>query len=325
MGEIILKAEKLKKIYEDRTGGIFNKKKKNEVLDGVSFEICRGKTLGLAGESGCGKSTAGKMILNLIRPDGGRLSFEDTVIYDVEKHYYISSAEMKDLRKKMQMIFQDPASSLNPKKNVEQIISAGLKVRGIKSRGELRDGCADIMEQCGLDRRLMMRYPHEFSGGQKQRIGIARTLAVNPEFIVCDEPTAALDMSVQSQILNLMLDLKEKYGLTYLFISHNLGVMEHFCDELIVMYKGRIVERGETAEIFGMPVHPYTKLLLSSVPVSFPGEEKHREPVREDSREAPREGCLFAPRCPYCREECFHERPELKNIGDNHMAACHLI
>lgn len=322
MSEIILKAENLKKYYEERQGIFSRKRTVNKALDGVSFEIRKGSILGLAGESGSGKSTAGKTVLSLIKPDGGRLWFEGRQVFDAEKGERLDRASMTELRSKMQIIFQDPSSSLNPKKNVEQIISAGIIKHGNCPRYAVRENCIEIMEKCGLDRRQMMRYPHEFSGGQKQRIGIARALAVKPSFVVCDEPTAALDMSIQSQILNLMLDMKEQYGLTYLFISHNLGVAEHFCDELAVMYRGKIVERAETRELFSRPAHPYTKLLLDSVPRSHPNESRHPIEKQETGEKVPEYGCRFAPRCPYREKRCLEEEPDLRLCGNGHWAAC---
>lgn len=261
-------------------------------------------------------------MLNLIKPSGGRVIFEGKQIFDADKGEYLDSGSMTALRQKMQIIFQDPSSSLNPKKNVEQIISAGIIKHRLCSGSQVRERCIEIMEKCGLDKRQMMRYPHEFSGGQKQRIGIARALAVEPSFIVCDEPTAALDMSIQSQILNLMLDLKEQYGLTYLFISHNLGVVEHFCDELAVMYRGKIVEQGKTADLFSSPVHPYTQLLLSSVPVSHPDEPRRHTGGQPQDESILKHGCRFAPRCPYREKRCTEQEPLLLPCGEGHTAAC---
>lgn len=322
MSEIILKVEHLKKYYEERQGLFSRKKRINAALDDVSLEIRKGSIMGLAGESGSGKSTAGKTMLNLIKPSGGRVIFEGKQIFDADKGEYLDSGSMTALRQKMQIIFQDPSSSLNPKKNVEQIISAGIIKHRLCSGSQVRERCIEIMEKCGLDKRQMMRYPHEFSGGQKQRIGIARALAVEPSFIVCDEPTAALDMSIQSQILNLMLDLKEQYGLTYLFISHNLGVVEHFCDELAVMYRGKIVEQGKTADLFSSPVHPYTQLLLSSVPVSHPDEPRRHTESKPQDESIPKHGCCFAPRCPYREKRCTEQEPLLLPCGAGHTAAC---
>ena len=325
MSEPLVCAEHLKKYYESRRGLLARKTTLTRALDDVSFSIVRGRTVGLVGESGCGKSTAGKLLLNLIAPTEGKVTFDGTVLFDTEKGVSLSAKEMTALRCRMQLIFQDPSSCLNPRKNVEQIISAGIRKHTDCSRSELRERCADIMEKCGLDRRQMMRYPHEFSGGQRQRIGIARALALHPQFIVCDEPTAALDVSIQSQILNLMLDMKEQFSLTYLFISHNLGVVEHFCDEILIMYLGRIVERGSCEEVYRHPCHPYTKLLLDSVPAVHPDQVSDHVPGLCVSAAPCQEGCRFANRCPCAKPVCQSQVPELREVSPGHFAACHNI
>lgn len=325
MSDELVRVEHLKKYYNGRAGLFSGRQTEVRAVDDISLSIRRGMTVGLVGESGCGKSTAGKTILNLIQPTGGRVLYDGTVLFDVENKEALSADGMTALRRKMQIIFQDPSSCLNPRKNVEQIISEGVKKHKLCPKEEIRDRCIDIMEKCGLDRIQMMRYPHEFSGGQRQRIGIARALALNPEFVVCDEPTAALDVSIQSQILNLMLDMKEQMGLTYLFISHNLGVVEHFCDRVVIMYLGSIVEEGECSDVYKRPLHPYTRLLLESVPALHPSQVKPRSGQKRGAVARPEQGCRFAPRCPMAEEVCRRSAPELKRWEEGHFAACHLI
>lgn len=287
----------------------------------VSFQIEKGKILGLVGESGCGKSTVAKTILNLAPADGGRVSFRDNCLFDCEQNRKITQNEMEKLRKKMQIVFQDPASCLDPRKNIEQILSEGMKKHHVCEKGRMREHCIEIMEKCGLDRALLMRYPHELSGGQKQRVAIARVFALEPEFIVCDELTAALDVSVQSQILNLLLDLKEQSGLTYLFISHNLEVVKYFCDDVIIMYKGEIVEQGKCMEVYEHPLHPYTKLLMDSIPADTPKDRKIETAVIP-KREQEGTGCTFYSRCPVAQARCRCQVPEMDEIEAGHMAAC---
>lgn len=324
MSDILLKTEHLKKIYRGRKGIFTGKQKILTALDDVSFEIEKGKTLGLVGESGCGKSTVAKAILNLIPVNGGRVTFEGKCVYDIEKNEKLSSKEMQKLRREMQIVFQDPSSCLDPRKNVEQIVCEGIKKHKICEQKEVRNYCIEILEKCGLDRTLLMRYPHELSGGQKQRIAIARVFALNTKFIVCDEITAALDVSVQSQILNLLLDIKEQSSLTYLFISHNLDVVKYFCDEIIIMYLGRIIESGESLDIYSNPVHPYTKLLIESIPAKMP-EERKKNIIQKTERKVNTKGCSFFPRCPYANTKCKEVTPILKEVDGKHKVACHLI
>ncbi|WP_330640263.1 ATP-binding cassette domain-containing protein [Clostridioides difficile] len=263
--DYILKIENVKKYYPIDNSIFLRKISFIKSVDGVSFNIERGKSLGLVGESGCGKSTISRCILNLIEPTYGRVEFQDKIIYDVENKINIDKKEMIKLRKDMQIIFQDPYSSLDPKMTIGKIISSGIKKHQI-AQGEYALNLAkDMLNLCGLDESYINRYPHELSGGQRQRIGIARALSLNPKFVICDEPTAALDVSVQAQILNLMLDLKDKLNLTYLFISHNLNVVKFFCDEIAVMYLGVIVEKAPSYSIYNKPFHPYTKGLISSI------------------------------------------------------------
>lgn len=268
MADIILKAEHLEKNFKSRKGQI------TQAVKDISFCIEKGKVLGIAGESGCGKSTVAKMILNLISADGGRVEFQHQCLYDIESGSIISRKEMEKLRKKMQIVFQDPSSCLDPRKSVEQIICEGVRKHNVCAKEEMGDYLAEIMEKCGLDHILRKRYPRELSGGQRQRVSIARVFALKPEFIVCDELTASLDVSVQSQILNLLLDLKEQNGLTYLFISHNLDVVRYFCDDVAIMYKGEIVERGKCQDVYLKPANSYTRLLLDSIPAESPENKK---------------------------------------------------
>ena len=292
---IIFEVSNLKKYYPVRRKSFKREKQYVKSVDGVSFSIKENTILGLVGESGCGKSTIGKTILGLIPPTGGKVSFKDNVIFDVENNIKISNNEMTKLRSDIQIIFQDPYASLDPRKSVGQIVSEGIKKHKIVPKDKIEEKTKEMLELCGLDEISIFRYPHEFSGGQRQRISIARALAMNPKFIVCDEPTAALDVSIQSQILNLMLDLKDKFGLTYLFISHNFSVVKSFCDEIAVMYLGQIVEKGKADEVYNNPKHPYTKALISSVPIQHPGEVKERIELKGSMPSAvdlPR-GCRF--------------------------------
>lgn len=324
MSKPLLTVEHLKKYYTGRNGLFSGKQIVNRAVNDVSFTIPKGITVGLVGESGCGKSTVGKAVLNLISPTSGKVVYDDTVLYDTEAGILLSQQDMTKLRQRMQIIFQDPSSCLNPRKNVEQIISEGIRKHKICPKNEIRDHCIEIMEKCGLDRIQMMRYPHEFSGGQRQRIGIARALALHPEFVVCDEPTAALDVSIQSQILNLMLDMKEQFSLTYLFISHNMGVVEHFCDRIIIMYLGYIVEEGDCRQIYSNPLHPYTQLLMESVPARHPDQAKDRI-VPQFHQQIATQGCPFAPRCPRAKDICYQVMPALKETETDHCVACHYL
>ncbi|MBU5592681.1 ATP-binding cassette domain-containing protein [Clostridium sp. MSJ-4] len=323
--DILLEVKDLKKYFPLKSRLFFNNKSYVKSVDGVSFKIHKTKIMGLVGESGCGKSTVAKTILNLIEPTGGSVKFNDKTIFNVEKNSYIPNKRMNEIRKDMQLIFQDPYSSLNPRKTIEAIVSEGMVKYKMGSKAEIKGRCEMLLNLCGMDKTCLNRYPHEFSGGQRQRIGIARAISLSPQFIVCDEPTAALDVSIQSQILNLMLDLKEDLSLTYLFISHNLSVVRYFCDEICVMYLGVIVEKGPSAEIYDHPLHPYTKALISSMPISHPLQENKRILLTGSIPSAGKipSGCKFNTRCKYATDRCREEIPELIEVSTNHLVACH--
>ena len=319
--ENILEVNGLKKYFPIK-GGFFNSVVGQvKALDGISFHIKRGTTMGLVGESGCGKTTAGRTILRL---NGGKTAGE--VLFNGKEVYDIPKNELNDLRVKMQIIFQDPFSSLSPRLPVGEIIGEAVREHNLVPRGEYHDYIDQVMDNCGLQPFHKDRYPHEFSGGQRQRICIARALALNPEFVVCDEPVSALDVSVQAQIINLLEDLQEKYKLSYLFISHDLSVVEHISDTVGVMYLGNIVEFGTTEELFANPLHPYTKALFSAIPIPDP-DAKMKRIILEGSIPSPANppsGCKFHTRCAQCMEKCKTQVPERKDMGDGHYVCCHL-
>lgn len=293
-----------------------------KAVDGVSFTVRRGKTLGLVGESGCGKTTVGRTVLRLIPATGGRVHFDGRDVFQLGRR------DLRALRRRMQIIFQDPFGSLNPRMTVATIVGEALTVHGIARGRERDDRVAALLERCGLSASYMRRYPHEFSGGQRQRVGIARALALNPDLIVCDEPVSALDVSIQSQILNLLQDLQDEFGLSYLFIAHNLAVIEHFSDDVAVMYLGKIVEKASAEEIYRNPKHPYTQALLSAVPEPDPARRRTRVVLTGEvpSPLNPPPGCTFHPRCPLAIEQCRHEAPALICRGGcegDHVVACH--
>src|ERR671937_536314 len=290
-------------------------------VDGVTFEIRRGETLGLVGESGCGKSTVGRCLLRLIEPTRGRVEFEDRDVLA------LSGGELRRLRREMQIIFQDPYASLNPRMKVRDIVAEPLVIHRIGERAERRERVAELLRKVGLDPDYMNRYPHEFSGGQRQRIGIARALALNPKLIVADEPVSALDVSIQAQIINLLADLQQQFKLTYLFISHAIPVIEHISTRIGVMYLGRLVEIGTSAQICLAPKHPYTQALLSAVPIPDPAAKKNRIVLRGDVPTPidPPAGCRFHTRCPIAVDRCKVEEPPLRKIEEGRDAACHLL
>ncbi len=318
----LLSLEDLRVHYRTSGGGMFSRKKAAVVraVDGVTLDIKQGETLGLVGESGCGKSTLGKAILRLTNPTGGR------VVYRGEDMTHLSESAMRENRKHLQMIFQDPYASLNPRMTVGDIIGEPIRTFRLMIGGSVTQRVQELMETVGLSRRFVKRYPHEFSGGQRQRIGIARALAVDPEFIVADEPISALDVSIQAQIMNLMEELQSEKNLTYLFISHDLRAVRHLSDRVAVMYLGKIVELADGASIYKQPLHPYSQALISAVPVPDPEIESKRERIilKGDvpSPINPPPGCHFHTRCPYAIDECRTRVPELVEIKPRHFAAC---
>lgn len=321
--EPLLKVETLKKYYpvgETWLGGHTDTIK---AVDGVSFQVYQGETFALVGESGCGKSTTGMCLLRLTEPTSGEIYFQQKNITQMTKK------EEREFRKHVQVVFQDPYSSLNPKLTIKQILLEPLVVNKYGSRKEMERRVEELMELVGLRPQYLKRYPHEFSGGQRQRIGIARALALNPQLIICDEPVSALDVSIQSQILNLLKELQEQLGLTYIFISHDLSVVEHISDRVAVMYLGRIVESGSRDDIFQRPKHPYTQALMSSIPSSDPKKKMldRRVMLEGDvpSPKNPPSGCTFHTRCPYKTDACARVVPESVQVSPGHSVACHLV
>lgn len=318
--DYILQVSHLKKYFPIK-GGMFGKQiGAVKAVDDVSFNIKRGTTMGLVGESGCGKSTTGRTLLRLIPKTDG------TVLFNGKDIYSMDHKELRDLRTKMQIIFQDPYSSLSPRLPVGEIIGEAVREHKLVPKEEYDEYLNKIMDDCGLQTYHKDRYPHEFSGGQRQRICIARALALNPEFVVCDEPVSALDVSVQSQIINLLKELQEKRNLTYLFISHDLSVVEHISDTIGVMYLGGLVETGSTEDIFAKPLHPYTEALFSAIPMPDPDLQRNRIILEGNipSPANPPSGCKFHTRCRKCMEICKTKIPEAKDMGNGHMVRCHL-
>jgi len=320
MTDDLLKIEEMKVHFPIKSGVFHNKINYVKAVDGISFSVKKGESFGIVGESGCGKSTASRAVLQLIRPTSGKIYFKDQELTSLPKR------QLRNVRKNIQMVFQDPYDSLNPRLTVEEILEEPLKAHKIGSKVERRKKIIEIMDVCGLNPEYIHRYAHEFSGGQRQRIGIARALILKPELVVADEPVSALDVSIQSQILNLMMDLQETLNLTYLFISHDLGVVRHFCDRIGVMYLGRMAELAETDSLFENPLHPYTKSLLSAIPISNPRQKRERVLLQGDvpSPVDPPKGCAFASRCPEAMDICKTDRPVMREVEKDHYVACHL-
>ena len=325
MSDTLVQVEHLQQYFP--AGGYGKNKKYIQAVDDVSFTINRGETLGLVGESGCGKTTTGRTLLRLYEPTGGRFVYDGDVIFDVEKKI---KAQMLPYRKKMQIVFQDPYASLDPRMTVGDIIGEAIDVHKLAANKKERyDIIIEMLRRVGLNSEHANRYPHEFSGGQRQRVGIARALAVNPEFIVCDEPISALDVYIQAQVINMFEDLQAELGLTYLFIAHDLSAVKHISNRIGVMYLGRMVELADSYELITRPLHPYTKSLISAIPIADPKKAKESKRIVLEgdvpSPLNPPSGCRFRTRCPYADETCAQKVPEWRKIEKGHFAACHHI
>src|SRR5512146_1977284 len=321
MPEVLIDVQNLKKYFPIKKG-IFSKTIGYvKAVDDVSFTIKKGETLGLVGESGCGKTTVGRSIVRLVEPKSGQIIFEGQDVLA------LNSRELKNMRRDMQIIFQDPYASLDPRVPIGESVMEGLNIHHIGNRKDRYNLMIDTLRKVGLEDYHARRYPHEFSGGQRQRIGIARALALRPKFIVCDEPVSALDVSIQSQVLNILKDLQKEFGLTYLFIAHNLSVVEHISNRVAVMYLGKMVELADRDELFRSPLHPYTQALMSAIPVPDPTLKRERIILPGDvpSPVNPPSGCRFHPRCPVAIEKCSIEEPPFIEVSPDHWAACHLV
>lgn len=314
----ILVVDKLVKYFPVRTGLLQRVTAWVQAVDKVSFAVKQGETLGMVGESGCGKTTVGRTLLRLVEPTSGEVSFEGKNILKM------GQSELKPLRRDMQIIFQDPYASLNPRMPIGESVMEGLQIHNIGRPKDRWEIAINMLKKVGLEEYHARRYPHEFSGGQRQRIGIARALALNPKFIVCDEPVSALDVSIQSQVLNILKDLQSEFGLTYLFIAHNLSVVEHISDRVAVMYLGKMVELTDRESLYREPLHPYTKALLSAIPVPHPNVKRERTILKGDvpSPLNPPKGCRFHTRCPIAVSQCSQQEPELKEVRPGHFVAC---
>jgi len=322
MTQPLLKLEGLKKHFPTTTGGAFSKVKGTvKAVDGIDLEIFPGQTIGLVGESGCGKTTAGRTILKLYEPTEGKIIFEGKDLAQ------LSPREMKPYRSQMQMIFQDPFASLNPRQTVGSLIAAPFEIQGVTPEGGVTEEVQRLMARVGLNPEHINRYPHEFSGGQRQRIGVARAIALKPKLIVADEPVSALDVSIQAQVVNLLEDLQNEFNMAYIFVAHDLSVVQHISDRVIVMYLGKVMEEADKTDLFSHPRHPYTKALLSAVPVPDPkiGRSRERIILKGDlpSPVNPPAGCVFNTRCWKAQDRCRTEVPQLMQIGTNHRIACH--
>ncbi|QUO31722.1 ABC transporter ATP-binding protein [Coprococcus sp. AF21-14LB] len=315
--EVLIEVKDLKKYFK------VGKNAYLKAVDGVNFKIYKGETLGLVGESGCGKTTCGKTVMGLYDATGGQVIFDGTDIHSLNKK------EKKEFTKRAQIIFQDPYSSLNPRMTVGDIIGEGIDIHGLYKGEERTNKIHELLELVGLNKEHASRFPHEFSGGQRQRIGIARALAIEPEFIVCDEPISALDVSIQAQVVNLLIELQKKKNLTYLFIAHDLSMVKHISDRVGVMYLGNMVEFAASDELYSEPLHPYTKALMSAIPIPDPEEEKSKKriPIEGEipSPINPKPGCRFAARCRYATEACMKDTPELQEVKEGHFVACHRV
>ena len=324
--KILLQIENLKKYFSVKGDRLFEKKYV-QAVESVSFFIYRGETLGIVGESGCGKTTLGRTIIRLYEPTSGRIVYDGTPIYDSEQNI---SVKMLPYRRKMQIIFQDPSASLDPRMTVGEIVGEALDIHGLfQGKAERRERINQLLDEVGLNTEHANRFPHEFSGGQQQRVGIARALAVEPEFIVCDEPISALDVSIQSQVVNMLEDLQREKHLTYLFIAHDISVVRHISNRIGVMYLGQMVELAESNELCSHPIHPYTESLLSAVPIPDPDVTRGRQRILLEgeipSPLNPPSGCRFHTRCPHATDRCRQEQPVLKEQSPGHYAACHLL